>query len=39
MVLMPGSFGLDVALLGRLMRRYVEEPATRAELASPPPLT
>jgi hypothetical protein len=38
MVLMPGSFGLDVALLGRLMRRYVEEPATRAELASPPPL-
>jgi hypothetical protein len=39
MVLMPGSFGLDVALLARLMRRYVEEPATRAELAGPPPLT
>lgn len=36
---MPGSFGLDVALLARLMRRYVEEPATRAELAGPPPLT
>jgi len=39
LVIMPGSFGLDVALLARLMRRYVEEPATRAELTGTPPLT
>jgi hypothetical protein len=39
LVIMPMGFGLDVALLARLMRRYVEEPATRAELAAPPPLT
>ncbi len=38
LVIMPGGFGLDVALLARLMRRYVEEPATRAELAAPPRL-
>ena len=39
LVIMPMGFGLDVALLARLMRRYVEEPATRAELAAPPALT
>jgi hypothetical protein len=39
LVFMPAAFGLDVAILARLLRRYVEEPATRAELAGPPALT
>jgi hypothetical protein len=37
-VFMPGAYGLDVALLARAMRRYVEHPESRAELAGPPAL-
>jgi hypothetical protein len=38
LAIMPMAYGLDVALLARSMRRYVEDPATRAELAAPPAL-
>jgi hypothetical protein len=34
----PVTYGTDIALLARALRRYLEDPAARAELRPPPSL-